>query len=33
MGGAGMGDEGGWVAAGGLYLQLGHRQQCYVFSK
>ena len=23
----------GWVARGGLYLPLGHRQQCGVFSK
>ena len=24
---------GGWVAKGGLYFPLGHRQQCCVFSK
>ena len=24
---------GGWVAGGGLYLPLGHRHQCCVFSK
>ena len=24
---------GGWVAKGGLYLPLGHRQQCCIFSK
>ena len=33
VGGAGVGDEGGWVAAGGLYLPLGYKQQCYDFSK
>ena len=34
--GRGWGGVGGgsrWVAKGGLYLLLGHRQQCCVFSK
>ena len=29
----GVGGGGGCVAEGGLYLPLGHRQQCCVFSK
>ena len=33
MGGGGVGGGGRWVAEGGLYLPLGHRQQCCVFSK
>ena len=28
-----VGSGGGWVAKGGLYLPLGHKQQCCVFSK
>ena len=28
-----MGGGGGWVAKGGLFLPLVHRQQCCVFSK
>ena len=33
MGGGGMGGGGRWVAEDGLYLPLGHRQQCCVFRK
>ena len=34
VGGSGWGCGGsGWVAGSGLYLTLGHRQQCCVFSK
>ena len=31
--GSGVGGGGRWVAGGGLYLPLGYRQQCCVFSK
>ena len=31
--GGGVGGGGGWVAEGGLYLPLEHRQQCCVFNK
>ena len=33
VGGGEVDDGGGWVAEGGLYLPLGQRQQCCVFSK
>ena len=33
MGGGKVGGGGGWVAEGGLYLSLGHRQQYCVFSR
>ena len=31
--GGGVGVGGGWEAGGGLYLPLGHRQQCCMFNK
>ena len=33
VGGGGMGNGGEWAAGGGLYLLLGNRQQCCVFSE